>query len=102
MDRYVSVQDLDRSSPDFQTAEKILNQFQDNWEQFLSKSHSEHESVYYLDDSKYVPYDTVTKKEKVLMTDFAEKEITRKERGFPKETPGSLRDVETEAKLFYI
>jgi len=102
VDRYVSVQELDTSSPDYLTAEKILNQFQDNWEQFLNKSHSEHESVFYLDDSKYVPWATVPKKEKVLMTDFAEKEVTRKEKGFPKETPGSLRDVETEAKLFYI
>jgi len=102
VDRYVSVQELDTSSPDYLSAEKILNQFQDNWEQFLNKSHSEHESVYYLDDSKYVQWATVPKKEKVLMTDFAVKEITRKEKGFPKETPGSLRDVETEAKLFYI
>ena len=74
----------------------------DNWIQFLDKSHSENDSVYYLDDSKYVPFASVTKKEKVLMTDFAEKEIRRKENGFPKETPGSLRDVETEAKLFYV
>lgn len=102
VDRYISVQELDNSSPDYDNAEKILNQFQDNWIQFLDKSHSESESVYYLDDSKYVPFSTVTKKEKVLMTDFAEKEIKRKEKGFPKETPGSLRDVETEAKLFYI
>lgn len=102
VDRYVSVQNLSESSPDYQLAKTILNQFQDNWEQFLSKSHSEHESVFYLDDSKYIQYDTVPKKEKILITDFAEKESGRKEKGFPKETPGSLRDVETEANLFYI
>lgn len=102
VDRYASVQNLSSSNSDYQLAETILNQFQDNWEQFISKSHSEHESVFYLDDSKYVPFDTVPKKEKVLIADFAEKEAGRKEKGFPKETPGSLRDVETEAKLFYI
>ena len=58
--------------------------------------------MFYLDDSKYVSFNTVPKKEKVLIADFAEKEAGRKEKGFPKETPGSLRDVETEAKLFYI
>ena len=102
VDRYVSVQNLSESNPDYHLAKTILNQFQDNWEQFLSKSHSEHKSVFYLDDSKYIPFDTVPKKEKILITDFAEKETGRKERGFPKETPGSLRDVETEAQLFYI
>lgn len=102
IERYVSVQELDMSNPDYKNAEKILNQFQDNWIQFIDKSRDENEAVYYLDDSKYVPFSTVSKKEKVLMTDFAEKEIKWKEKGFPKETPGSLRDVETEAKLFYI
>ena len=102
VDRYVSVQELDSTSQDYENAEKILNQFQDNWIQFIDKSHSENEYVHYLDDSKYSPFSTVPKKEKILMTDYAEKEIKRKEKGFPKETPGSLRDVETEAKLFYI
>ena len=101
VDRYVSVQNLSRSSYDYSLAETILNQFQDNWEQFISKSNSEDESVFYLDDSKYVPFD-IPKKEKTLIADFAEKEAGRKDKGFPKETPGSLRDVETEAKLFYI
>ena len=101
-DRYVSVQEIDNSSPDFENAKKIISQFQDNWVQFIVKSRSENKSVYYMDDSKYVPYATVTKKEKILMTDYAEKKIKRKEKGFPKGTPGSLRDVETEAKLFYI
>lgn len=101
VDRYTSVQELSEAHPDHGLAETILNQFQDNWEQFITNS-SSGESVFYLDDSKYVPYGNVLKKERTLMTDFAEKTVARKERGFPKETPGSLRDVETEAKLFYM
>ena len=99
-DRYVSVQELGKSNPNYSAAKKILDQFQDNWVQLINESGSE--TVYYYDDSKYVPFSSVQKKEKVMMTDFAEKEIKMKEGGFPKETPNSLRDVETEAKLFYV
>ena len=99
VDRYVSVQNLDRSNPDYQAAETALLQFQDNWEQFIRKSSSDGHAVFYSDNSKYGRYGTP--KERILMVDFAEKEIMREKSGFPKETPGSLRDVETEAGLFY-
>ena len=100
-ERYASVQDLSISDPDRLQAVKILHLFLDNWRQEIDKLDPE-ERFYYHDDSEYVPYGTVEKKENVMMIDFAEKETTGGNVGFPKKTPGSLRDVEAEAGMFYI
>ena len=100
LQRFSSVQNIDEHDEDFQKVSNKLQQFLDNWYQYREDSHRKGNDVFYLDDSQYDRFGRVTKKPRTLMTDFATKDVSDSE-GFPKPTPGSLRDVETEAKMFY-
>ena len=97
----MSVQDVDESDKDFLATKKMLQQFQDNWYQFIQECSRQRQDVYYLDDSEYDQFGTVAKKQRVLMADFASY-TTDSFNKFPKSVPGSLRDVETEANMFYV
>ena len=101
LERYLSVQDVDESDKDFLATKKMLQQFQDNWYQFIQECSRQRQDVYYLDDSEYDQFGTVAKKQRVLMADFASY-TTDSFNKFPKSVPGSLRDVETEANMFYV
>ena len=100
LERFSSVQSVDGNHDEYQRVSNRLQQFLDNWNQFICDSHRKGQEVFYLDNSQYDRYGSVAKKSCTLMTDFASKDVSDSE-GFPKPTPGSLRDVETEAKMFY-
>jgi len=99
LERFRSVQNVDENDEEFQKLRNRLNLFLDNWNLEIEDAHRLNNVVYYLDDSEFDRFGSVAKKTKVLMADFAAKESSGK--GFPRPTPGSLRDVETEAKMFY-
>jgi superfamily II DNA or RNA helicase len=99
LERFRSVQNIDEHDEEFQKLRTRLSQFLDNWNLEIQDAHRLHSVVHYLDDSEFDRFGSVAKKTRVLMADFATKESSGS--GFPKPTPGSLRDVETEAKMFY-
>ena len=101
LDRYATVQDVDGSDSGYQKVDLRLKQFSDNWRQFIERSRQNYHDVYYEDDSKFDRFGTVKKKECVIMTDFATKDTETGVDAFPRPTPGSLRDVEAEAVMFY-
>ena len=100
LERFSSVQNVDENHDEYQRVSNKLQQFLDNWNQYIDDSHRKGTEVFYLDDSTYDRFGSVPKKLRILMTDFASKDVSDSE-GFPKPTPGSLRDVETGANMFY-
>lgn len=105
LSRYGSVQNIERNHEDYKKVADKLQQFLDNWKQYIDDSHREGHQVFYYDDSQYGRSNDVPRKNRTLLTDFATSDVSNSEeyarRGFPKPTPGSLRDVETMAKMFY-
>lgn len=99
LDRYASVEVKDRNGDKCGQLRSKLDQFVDNWRQYISDAHRDSDRVCYTDDSLNVPYGKGKKKKYVLMKDFA----TGGQEGqsFPWPTPGSLRDVESVAGMFY-
>ena len=100
LERFCSVQGIDKDNAKYRRISGKLRQFLDNWNQFVAEAHKNNEEVFYLDNSQYTKFSNVKKKTYILMTDFASKDMSNT-KSFPKPTPGSLRDVETQAKMFY-
>ena len=101
LERYLSVQGVVKSDKDFDAAKKMLQQFQDNWRQFIQDCIRQGQTVYYMDDSETNKFGTVAKKQRILMAHFVSYS-TDSFNKFPKPVPDSLRDVETEARMFYV
>ena len=99
LDRFASVEDEDASSEKYGRLRSKLDRFVDNWRQYISEARQKSDRVCYADDSVYARYGNVKKKDKVLMEDFAAG--GQPGQSFPWPTPGSLRDVESEARMFY-
>lgn len=99
LDRCASVEDEDLGGKKYWELKAKMERFIDNWRQHISNAHQKMEHVCYEDDSAYAQYDNVKKKNYVLMKDFASG--GRPGQSFPWPTPGSLRDVEAEAGMFY-
>lgn len=99
LDRYASVEDEDANGEKYGQFRAKLDRFVDNWRQYISKAHQMSDSVCYEDDSAHARFGNVKKKDHVLMRDFAAG--GRPGQPFPWPTPGSFRDVEAAAGLFY-
>ena len=97
--RYASVEDEDADGEKCGQLRSKLDRFVDNWLQHISVAHQRPDRVCYEDDSLHARFGNVKKKNYVLMKDFAAG--GRPGQSFPWPTPGSLRDVEAEAGMFY-
>ena len=100
LERFCSVQGIDKDNAKYRRVNGKIRQFLDNWNQFVTEANKSSKKVFYLDNSQYSKFGNVEKKVHILMTDFASKDVSNT-KSFPKPTPGSLRDVETQAKMFY-
>lgn len=97
--RYASVEDDDTNSEKYGQFRAKLDRFVDNWRQHIKDAQHQSDHVCYEDDSANARYDNVKKKDHVLMKDFAAGSLP--DRPLPRPTPGSFRDVEAEAGMFY-
>ena len=99
LNRYASVEDKDENSERYSRLRSKLDRFVDNWRRYISEARQDQDHVCYEDDSAHTRYRNIPKKKYALMKDFA----TGGQPGqsFPWPTPGSLRDVEAEAGMFY-
>ena len=97
--RCVSVEDKDGNSEKCDQLRAKLDRFIDNWRQHITDAHNQSDCVCYEDDSAHTDFDNVKKKDHVLMKDFAAGSLSA--HSLPRPTPGSFRDVEAEAGMFY-
>ena len=99
LDRYASVEDEDAGGEKCGQLRSKLDRFVDNWRQYISEAHQSSDRVCYADDSANARYARGKKKNYALMKDFAAGSPPGQ--SFPWPTPGSLRDVEAVAGMFY-
>ena len=97
--RYTSVEKEDMNSEKCGQLRAKLDRFVDNWRQHISDAHLRLDHMCYVDDSVHATFDNVKKKDYVLMEDFAAGGLS--DHSLPRPTPGSFRDVEAEAGMFY-
>jgi len=103
LDRYSEIQNVDRSKPEYLELGKKIKDFQDNWQRYIEEARKagNADGIWY--NNPYDPYDVEENKNNmVMMIDFAEKKADPARRKFPLATPGSMRDVEKEAGLYYL
>ncbi len=97
--RFCSVENEDRSGERCRRLKSKLDALTGDWSRYVQDAHRYSEHVFYADDGMHGRYGNAKRKNRVLMKDFAAG--VRAAGPFPRPTPGSLRDVEVEAGLFY-
>ena len=99
IDRFASVENIDKNNIKCTQLMGTLDKFTENWGMHIKKAHGESNSVCYSDDSWDGAQGGPKRNKLVLMRDFATGRQDYHE--LPRPTPGSLRDVEAMAGLFY-
>lgn len=103
LQRYAEVQGTGNKSVEYESLKNNMIDFLDNWERYIEEARQKENpnGVWY--NNPFDPYDTdENKNENILMVDFAEKNADPRQKRFPFATPGSMREVEKEASLYYL
>ena len=98
VDRFASVENVDRDGLKCAGLMSMLDRLTDNWHIHVERAHAESDHVCYSEGGQG-EYGGAKKNRFVLMRDFAAG--GQDDGDFPRPTPGSLRDVEAMAGLSY-